>query len=89
MNAQLDLSYIDSSDQACARLRFAAMQRARIAGSVTADDLHDVPIGNRDKRVIGVVLMRLEKAGRLKRAGYAPSKRAECHRRPVATWVLP
>ena len=91
----LDLDGLDLRDQALDLLertratwihvaRGAAHQAIERFGEVSADDIHrirPVPEGI-DPRVMGAVLNRR----RFRFIRYQPSRRPECHARPIAVW---
>lgn len=69
-----------------ARARGFAVGIAAQRGRVTIDDVREVcpPPAGADPRIMGNVF----KGGAFELAGHEPSKRKECHRRPVAVYRL-
>lgn len=71
-------------------VRGAVVRVIREKGTVTADDLHDeLPDFPGDARQFGAVLRSLEKEGRLVKVGYEPSRRPQCHGRPILRFREP
>ena len=58
----------------------------------TADDLHilesEIKAYHRDRRVIGAILKSFEHQGLIRKLGYEPSGRRECHGRPIVRWEV-
>lgn len=77
------LARIDTSDDVSAAIEKRALEVAGERGSVCADDLHTVPLNGRDGRIIGAILRKLVKAGKLSSGELITSSRKECHHRPI------
>ncbi len=74
-----------------ANLKEEIRKRAKRLGVISSDDLHDldysVKLMGRDTRIYGAELRSLAEEGFLKKNGYVPSEREQCHGRPIVQWL--
>lgn len=82
------LARIDTTDDVSLAIEKCALDTAAKRGHVCADDLHGVPLNGRDGRIIGAVLRKLAKAGKLTSGELIISSRKECHHRPIRRFYL-